>query len=744
MIQQNKAIKLLILIFILSFAPIVASAAPFAYITNFGSNNVSVIDTSTNTVTATVTVGTNPFGIFISPGGASETTPPVPTSLQNSTGNDWVNYTWIEGTGIVTDGYNVTMNNDWYNTTETFLNSTVGAGNWSNIAVWAWNATGDGNMSTTSVSDNVQASTAPTDTTPTVPTDLLNTTGNDWVNFTWIEGTGIVTDGYNVTMNDAWYNTTDAFLNSNVGAGNWSKITVWAWNATGDGNMSATNVSDNVQATAAPTDTIPPVPTDLHNSTGNDWVNYTWMAGSGVETDGYNVTMNDTWYNTTNTFLNSTVGAGNWSNITVWAWNATGDGNMSVANVSDTVQAQAAPTDTTPPVPTSLQSTTGNYWVNYTWTAGTGIVTDSYNVSMNDTWANTTNTYLNVSVGPSGWANISVWAWNATGDGNMSAANVSDNVQAPAIILHHINVTLDSWTMNINESKNFNATGFDYINDQIDPLNITFAWYTTPSGVGTLNATTGSVVNFTALNAGRTEIYAINGSVSSNVTYKVWITVNAPTETGDVANGTGNATSGNSTAIVNLNNESVNGTITIKELGHPLNETEDIGNRTGLGTDSEPIKGVNVTVNESIVAALNDPGGYVHIGIIYNQSQIDDLGIDEDTLFIYKFVNGTGWVKLLQGNPSYCIANGRDIDENYIWVNVTNASTFLLAGTPTVAPTPTPAPTRDRSSGGSSSSGGGASGELYENIACSETDRQYVNQNSDISYSFDLDSNIVQ
>ncbi len=51
---------------------------------------------------------------------------------------------------------------------------------------------------------------------------------------------------------------------------------------------------------------------------------------------------------------------------------------------------------------------------------------------------------------------------------------------------------------------------------------------------------------------------------------------------------------------------------------------------------------------------------------------------------------------------------------------------------------------KDDNSGGGSSSGGGASGELYENIACSETDRQYVNQNSDISYSFELECNIVQ
>jgi parallel beta-helix repeat protein len=217
--------------------------------------------------------------------------------------------------------------------------------------------------------------------------------------------------------------------------------------------------------------------------------------------------------------------------------------------------------------------------------------------------------------------------------GNINQTWMNDTVRTlPFSGLQRINVTPTAWTLNISESVNFNATGYDHNDDPIDPSNLTFAWYTTPSGIGTLNATTGSVVNFTARHAGRTEIYAVNGSVSSNEAYKVWITVNAPPETEDVANGTGNATSGNSTAIVNLNNRSVNGTITIEEIGDPLNGTEDLGNRTGLGTDSEPIKGANVTVNGSIVAALNDTGGYVHIRIDYNESQLGN--IDENTLYI--------------------------------------------------------------------------------------------------------------
>jgi YVTN family beta-propeller protein len=46
-----------------------ASAAPFAYISNQGSATVSVIDTATNTVAATVPVGDIPvaFGMFIGP-----------------------------------------------------------------------------------------------------------------------------------------------------------------------------------------------------------------------------------------------------------------------------------------------------------------------------------------------------------------------------------------------------------------------------------------------------------------------------------------------------------------------------------------------------------------------------------------------------------------------------------------------------------------------------------------------------
>ena len=83
-------------------------------------------------------------------------------------------------------------------------------------------------------------------------------------------------------------------------------------------------------------------------------------------------------------------------------------------------------TNTTPPT-----NTTGRFWVNYSWTAGEpGNATDSYNVSVNETWTNgTTNTSINETVSSGVWVNITVWAWNASGTGMLSAGCVNDSVQ---------------------------------------------------------------------------------------------------------------------------------------------------------------------------------------------------------------------------------------------------------------------------------------------------------------------------
>jgi YVTN family beta-propeller protein len=48
----------------------VAQAQPFAYVTNYGGNSVSVIDTGTNSVTTTIPVGVSPAGVCMNPDGS--------------------------------------------------------------------------------------------------------------------------------------------------------------------------------------------------------------------------------------------------------------------------------------------------------------------------------------------------------------------------------------------------------------------------------------------------------------------------------------------------------------------------------------------------------------------------------------------------------------------------------------------------------------------------------------------------
>ncbi len=75
-----------------------------------------------------------------------------------------------------------------------------------------------------------------------------------------------------------------------------------------------------------------------------------------------------------------------------------------------------------PPTPANFLNTTGNFWINWTWKAGSGNITNLYNISQNGTWDNeTANNWTNVTVKPHGWSNISVCAYNSTGLGNWSS-----------------------------------------------------------------------------------------------------------------------------------------------------------------------------------------------------------------------------------------------------------------------------------------------------------------------------------
>ena len=356
-----------------------------------------------------------------------------PINLDHTIGFFWINHTWEHG-DVVADSYNVSVNDTWYNgTTNTWYNNTLSAFNqWSNITVYGYNATYG--LHETYVTEDVELVAVP----PT-PIGTGSTWDFFWVNHTWTSGTGYVTDSYNVSVNDVWHNSTDEYYNNTLSDwGDWSNITVYAFNNTGA--MSEAYIYQNVQIPYP----VPPTPTGLDNTWDFFWINHTWTSGAGYITDSYNVSVNDTWYNdTTNEYYNNTLSeCGDWSNITVYAFN--NSGGINETSVSQNVQLPCF----VPSTPTGLDSTQGLFWINHTWTSGAGYITDSYNVSVNDTWYNdTTNEYYNDVLNDyEDWSNITVYAFNNT-FGRISETSVSQNIQIEWECLRGYTETFEEYTL---------------------------------------------------------------------------------------------------------------------------------------------------------------------------------------------------------------------------------------------------------------------------------------------------------
>ena len=85
-----------------------------------------------------------------------------------------------------------------------------------------------------------------------------------------------------------------------------------------------------------------------------------------------------------------------------------------------------------PPNPTGLisdTSTSGH--VIWSWSAGTGNITDCYNVSINSVWHNgTTSTTYDDNVGTGSTSYITVWAYNNTANASLSTGNVTGSQRA--------------------------------------------------------------------------------------------------------------------------------------------------------------------------------------------------------------------------------------------------------------------------------------------------------------------------
>ncbi|MDW7727604.1 MAG: hypothetical protein SCH70_10955 [Candidatus Methanoperedens sp.] len=420
---------------------------------------------TSNTVTWTITVLALPATYI----------PPSP-NITSITGNFWVNTTWQPGAGNVTDSYNINVNGAWINgTTNTSVNSSLSAHAWQNVTVYAYNASGGGSLSTSPTTKNTQVlNNLPVQTS----IGAKSVDEGLWLNFT-VHATDVdndtITYGTNATRGS--FNATTGnftWLTTYLDAGTY----VWYFNSS-DGYGGVATEAITITVNNAPlsiTSSSPPAdPTTTQGISQsfsislNRTADVTWyMNGTQVQTDAST---------TSAIYANSTAGTGTW-NVTAIAT----DGIDIASRPWNWTVNVPQPVTYIPPDPTNLQNTAGNFWVNHTWQAGSGNTTNSYNVSMNGIWYNgIIDTFKNTTTTPHGWLNITVWAYNSSGTGSLSAESVSQNTQVPNNLPQQVSIG----TKAVDEGQllSFIVSASDADNDTIT--------YGTNATKGSLNTASG-------------------------------------------------------------------------------------------------------------------------------------------------------------------------------------------------------------------------------------------------------------
>ena len=361
--------------------------------------------------------------------------------------------------------------------------------------------------------------------TPGVPTSLSNTTSNFWVNYTWAAGEH--TDTFNVSYNGTWTNgSATASIQKQVGAHGWGNISVYGFNTTngilGNSTSSNTQVPNN-----------PPVQASIGSKSvnENDWLNF---SISSTDIDGDSLVYET---NATKGTLNTTTGNFNWSvslsDAGVYSWTFNTTDNYSEVD-TETITVTVNNIDFSPPVPLIGTVTTGNFWINTTWSAGSGNVTDGYNSTNGTTWINNTNTYRNTTLSAHGWQNLTIYAYNSS-YGNLSLTSLTNNTQVPnnPPVIGNISST---YSLETNDTLYIYPNSTDLDNDV--PI------FDRDFTNGTFYSNNGTLIWETDLNdTGTYNLYINvsdgNGSVSTK-SFSIAIGSNTPSVVIDLANSTGN------------------------------------------------------------------------------------------------------------------------------------------------------------------------------------------------------------
>ena len=299
------------------------------------------------------------------------------------------------------------------------------------------------------------------------------------------------------------------------------------------------------------------------------------------------------------------------------------------------------------------------------------------------------------AVGTSGSCALSLSAELTTAGGPTETVAVNPGTfTIDAAVLGSVTISPTSSDLSTGETQQFTATCYD--TDSTTIAGCTQTWTCDSPAVGTIGSSSGL---FTACGVGTAAVTvtAIYGGVTKTATADV--EVSAPKETVSVDGDNFTEPSIDAgTANITVNgtfDNTVTGSINITPIADP---EATVGSYEFTGND-EALMGLTVTPDAAIIAELANGNDAIRIEICYDAAELASKNIDPSTLAIWRFDESTDvWVKMVK-DTAPCTDNGRD--GNCVWIEVSNLSTFALAG----IVTPSSDDTQRRSGGGGGGSG---------------------------------------
>ncbi|KAF5421542.1 MAG: S-layer protein, partial [Candidatus Methanocomedens sp.] len=355
-------------------------------------------------------------------------------------------------------------------------------------------------------------------------------------------------------------------------------------------------------------------------------------------------------------------------------------------------------------------SKTGNYWIsNIVVSATDG--NHSVNITVMDNASNANYTQVNVTmdnippgvekvnaepnlINLSGTVNLTA---SICGSGYYDIENVSAMITYPngSNIIYQMNTTISTSILSVGSigggssggSGGYGCTDYHLdFGNTIDPgrYNVTIIANDTTGNINDTQKTSFIVAHI----------------------YNTEITTNAGNSTFINASGT-------NITLELFTNDNITGSINITRSIVNITDELDV-----------PGPGIYIRINASTNFSNNNYSNlsWALIKVNYTDEDVSNNSLEESTLRLYWYNKSSGhWIRLETNSPTWVYGSDVDIDKNYVWANVSRFSDYALGGA-LETPPPSNGDGDGGDGGGGGSSGGGASGELYKNIACSETD----------------------